>query len=278
MMQRYSEKVREAGGVDAMLVVIGRYSDCNDLFKLAYQVLNRLQRSVLTAEILGEFPEARAHLSKVSADDPCNAHLLFPEQHEYNTDMLQFLDAEHAAALPRRGVPETISGARRLIKGAGVQAAWTRTPPDNGKREPFLPPGSEVMAEVMLLNVARWLKTRPLQNRIVYNVHDRSAPCETLFDAARHLVFADMHHAAARATPEPPSPSFLPRSPREQLPMRAEEGGVEEERDGDALEWSIGALPQVERRRVSAGIACSYAYTITDTDTYRASLALACAL
>jgi hypothetical protein len=35
-------------------VVIGRYSDCPDLFKQAYSVLNRLQRSVLTAEILGE--------------------------------------------------------------------------------------------------------------------------------------------------------------------------------------------------------------------------------
>ena len=64
MMQRYSEKVREAGGVDAMLVVIGRYSDCHDLFKLAYGVLNRLQRAVLTTDILGEFPEARSHLTR----------------------------------------------------------------------------------------------------------------------------------------------------------------------------------------------------------------------
>jgi hypothetical protein len=31
-------KVRDAGGVDAMLVVVGRYSDCPDLFKLAYAV------------------------------------------------------------------------------------------------------------------------------------------------------------------------------------------------------------------------------------------------
>jgi len=46
------------------------------------------------------------------------------------------------------------------------------------------------MVEVMLLNVARWLKTRPVHNRLVYNVHDASAPCETLFDAARHLVYA----------------------------------------------------------------------------------------
>ncbi len=44
--------------------------------------------------------------------------------------------------------------------------------------------------EVMLLNVARWLKTRPVHNRLVYNVHDASAPCLTLFDAARHLVYA----------------------------------------------------------------------------------------
>jgi hypothetical protein len=28
----------------------------------------------------------------------------------------------------------------------------------------------QVMAEVMLLNVARWLKTRPQRNRVVYNV------------------------------------------------------------------------------------------------------------
>jgi hypothetical protein len=42
----------------------------------------------------------------------------------------------------------------------------------------------------MLLNVARWLKTRPFQNRVVYNVHDSSAPCESLFDAARLLVYA----------------------------------------------------------------------------------------
>jgi len=48
----------------------------------------------------------------------------------------------------------------------------------------------QVMIEVMLLNVARWLKTRPIQNRLVYNVHDSSAPCESLFDAARHLVYA----------------------------------------------------------------------------------------
>jgi hypothetical protein len=43
---------------------------------------------------------------------------------EFTADMTQYLDSEHAAALPHRGVPETISGARRLIKGAGVQAAW----------------------------------------------------------------------------------------------------------------------------------------------------------
>jgi len=140
MMQRYSEKVREAGGVDAMLVVIGRYSDCPDLFKLAYAVLNRLQRSVLTAEILGEFPEARSHLTKVSAEDPFNGHLLFPEMQEFTTNTAQFLDAEHAAALPHRGVPETISGARGMIKGAGVHAAWSRNCSSASKREPFLPP------------------------------------------------------------------------------------------------------------------------------------------
>ncbi len=126
MMARYSEKVREAGGVDAMLVVIGRYSDCHELFKLAYGVLNRLQRAVLTADILGEFVEARAHLQRVSADDPCNSHLLFPEQHEYTADPLKFLDSEHATALPHRGVPDAISGARPMIKGAGVHAAWSR--------------------------------------------------------------------------------------------------------------------------------------------------------
>ena len=45
-MLRYTDKVKEVGGVDAMLVVIGRYSDCAELFKLAYSVLNRLQRTV----------------------------------------------------------------------------------------------------------------------------------------------------------------------------------------------------------------------------------------
>ena len=140
MMQRYSERVREAGGIDAMLVVIGRYSDCPDLFKLAYAVLNRLQRCVLTADILGEFPEARAHLNKVSADDPANTHLLFPEQQEWTADTRQYLDPEHAAALPQRAVPDTISGARRMIKGAGVQAAWSRGCSPLAKREPFVPP------------------------------------------------------------------------------------------------------------------------------------------
>ena len=96
------------------------------LFKLAYGVLNRLQRAVLTADILGEFVEARAHLQRVSADDPCNSHLLFPEQHEYTADPLKFLDSEHATALPHRGVPDAISGARPMIKGAGVHAAWSR--------------------------------------------------------------------------------------------------------------------------------------------------------
>ena len=133
MMQRYAEKVREAGGVDAMLVVIGRYSDCHDLFKLAYGVLNRLQRSVLTTDILGEFPDARSHLSRVSAEDPCNAHLVFPEQQEYTSDMLKFLDADHAAALPRRGVPGAISGARPVIKGAGVHAAWSKNCSNSSK-------------------------------------------------------------------------------------------------------------------------------------------------
>ena len=140
MMQRYSEKVREAGGVDAMLVVIGRYSDCPELFKVAYSVLNRLQRCVLTAQLLGEFPEARAHLSKVSADDPVNAHLLFPEQQDFSANLTDFLDHEHAAALPRRGVPEAISGARPIIPGAGVHAAWSRNCVSAPKREPFLPP------------------------------------------------------------------------------------------------------------------------------------------
>ena len=111
------------------------------------------------------------------------------------------------------------------------------------------------MAEVMLLNVARWLKTRPLQNRVVYDVHDRSAPCETLFDAARHLVFADASHSTCS---EPPSPSLLPPSPRPELSLSGAAGeetdaAGEEERDGEPLEWSIGALPQVERRRLSAG-------------------------
>lgn len=40
--------------------------------------------------------------------------------------MLKFVDAEHAAALPRRGVPGAISGARPMIKGAGVHASWSR--------------------------------------------------------------------------------------------------------------------------------------------------------
>ena len=66
---------------------------------------------VLTAELLGEFPDARGHLQKVTADDPFNVAMLFPEHREFSTDARQFLDAEHAAALPRRGVPQAISGA-----------------------------------------------------------------------------------------------------------------------------------------------------------------------
>jgi hypothetical protein len=256
MMQRYIEKLRDAGGVDAMLVVIGRYSDCPDLFKLAYAVLNRLQRSVLTSEILGEFPEARAHLSKLTVEDSFNPQLLFPEQQEFTTDIRAFLDADHAASLPGRGVPEAISGARPMLKGAGVQASWSRNCNAGGKREPFLPPGPEVMAEVMLLNVARWLKTRPLHNRVVYNVHDRTAPCKTLFDCARHLAFKDAPLGLVRATPEPPSPTFQAPAVAQEQPVRTnsgEEAGAEEEREGDQLEWSVGALPLVERRRLSGG-------------------------
>ena len=66
---------------------------------------------VLTAELLGEFPDARGHLQKVTADDPFDVAMLFPEHREFSTDARQFLDAEHAAALPRRGVPQAISGA-----------------------------------------------------------------------------------------------------------------------------------------------------------------------
>ena len=93
-----------------------------------------------------------------------------------------------------------------MIRGAGVQASWSRiaTPPA-ATREPFLPPGPEVMAEVMLLNVARWLKTRPLRNRTVYDVHDRTAPCETLFDAARHLVGKDADDNCSPCI-QPPTP------------------------------------------------------------------------
>jgi hypothetical protein len=33
----------------------------------------------------------------------------------------------------------------------------------------------------------------------------------------------------------------------------ADEGVVEDEGEGDVLEWSVGAVPQVQRKRVSAG-------------------------
>ena len=72
---------------------------------------------VLTAELLGEFPDARGHLQKVTADDPFNVAMLFPEHREFSTDARQFLDAEHAAALPRRGVDR------------GARGAWCRGPP-----------------------------------------------------------------------------------------------------------------------------------------------------
>ena len=75
---------------------------------------------------------------------------------------------------------------------------------------------------------------------------------------ARHLVFADADPSAAAAS-EPLSPSFLPPTPKpDSSSLRAAAGeeaddGAEGEGESEPAEWSIGARPQVERRRLSAG-------------------------
>lgn len=183
-----------------------------------------------------------------------------------------------------------------MIRGAGVQASWSRiaTPPA-ATREPFLPPGPEVMAEVMLLNVARWLKTRPLRNRTVYDVHDRTAPCETLFDAARHLVGKDADENcstpnrigvadAPETAPLGSGPCGGDEAAVVAMPARGESIGQDDlaAEDGDrsdpgldaeinALEWSIGALPLVDRKRLSASTAMS---VCTFVPTFAISLPL----
>jgi hypothetical protein len=45
----------------------------------------------------------------------------------------------------------------------------------------------QVMAEVMLLNVARWLKTRPQRNRVVYNVVSSKESRDSSKDSSKEI-------------------------------------------------------------------------------------------
>jgi len=284
MLQRYMDNLKRAGGIDAMFVVIGRYSDSQELFKSSYMVLNRLQRTVLTSEVLGEFSEAKQLLNKTVVDDTFNYDLCFPENAENNPDTIKYLDDVHAEALPRRGLPPAVSGVRPMLKNAGVSVALSRSIASNS-REPFLPPGPDVLAEVMLLNVARWLKTRPTLDRLVYSLHFPDAPCEKLFDLARHIVSGykgspdgkydngngfdeiddtELEMTAVKATSAAPKGEVDPDGLENEMAMLDPvDARNEDDLDMNAIanEWSSSTLPRVNR---SANLSRTQRDTVSD--------------
>ncbi len=193
------EAVRRAGGVDAMFVIVGRYSDAFDVFKGAYFVLNRLLRRNLTANLLGEFIEARTYIdperrrAAAAGEEAFPTHLAFPESDDSPATNKCYLDAEHASHHAKgRALPPVISGIRQILHEGGIPASRSKLAGANHAREPFLPPAPDVLAEVMLLNVARWLRTSDVLERDVYVAYATDDVQQTntcMFDAARRKVW-----------------------------------------------------------------------------------------
>jgi hypothetical protein len=200
------EALRRAGGVDAMFVIVGRYSDSFEVFKGAYFVLNRLLRRNLTANLLGEFTDARSYIDPerrkaAAGEESFPSHLAFPESDDSPATNKCFLDAEHASHHAKgRALPPVISGIRQILQEGGIPANRSKIAGANHAREPFLPPAPDVLAEVMLLNVARWLRTSDVLERDVYVGYatgdvQQSNAC--MFDAARRTVWADSEDQSA---------------------------------------------------------------------------------
>lgn len=224
MCHRHIDAITRAGGVDAMFVIVGRYSESFELFKGAYFVLNRLLRKTLTSDLLGEYPESRQHIDPekkkwLMQEDPFRGDLCFPEMDDDPLTARNLLDSEHTLGCKKgHALPPFLTGCRPMVKEGGISYARAKAGGVSGGlhssiREPFVPPGPDVLAEVMLLNVARWLRTSSIVERDVYCAyHPEYSMGDVLFDCSRKLVWGGREWPGMTTDPDAMSPAPAPAS------------------------------------------------------------------
>lgn len=99
-----------------------RYSESFELFKGAYFVLNRLLRKALTADMLGEYPDAHQHIDPekkrwLMQEDPFRGDPCFPEMFDDPLAGRNLLDPEHTLGCAKgHALPPLISGCRPMVK------------------------------------------------------------------------------------------------------------------------------------------------------------------